>query len=115
MLTIFPHLLDYGLLSPFLIRVSLGLLGLVGAKQRFSKDYKWLSVFYGVTSIFLIIGLYTQIAVILGFLFIGLDDFLDKKVKPLTVERILFRTFMAVVIISLLFTGPGFLAFDLPL
>ena len=115
MLTIFPHLLDYGLIAPFMIRVSLGLLGLIGAKQRLSKKYNWLSAFYLVASVFLIIGLYTQIAVILGFLLIGLDDVLDKKVKPLGTERIIFRTFMAVAILSLIFTGPGFLAFDLPL
>ncbi len=112
MLTTFPQLLTYGLLSPLLLRVALGVIGLMGARIRWSKNQKILSGIY----VLLLIGLYTQLAAIVGFFLTGLDDALDKRAgMKLSTERIVFRSFIAIVLLSLLFTGPGFFAFDLPL
>ncbi len=74
-----------------------------------------MSVIYIVSGIFLFIGLYTQIAALFGFFIIGFDDWANKKVAPLTRDAVLLHTLSAIVLISLLFTGPGFFGLDLPL
>ena len=115
MLSLLPQLFTYQLLAPFFLRLAIGVFGLVAAKQRYKKPYKWMAVLYALTSIFLIIGLYTQTAAFAGFILLILDYFLDRKSASLSWEQIMLRKLMAIVLISLLFTGPGFFAIDLPL
>jgi len=114
-LTLFPSLLTYGLIAPFLLRLAVAFFGLSAGKARYRKPYKWTAVLYAIVSIFLIIGLYTQAMAIYGLLLLAWDYFADKKTAPLSAEQKMFRWLIAIVLVSLLFTGPGFFAMDLPL
>ena len=114
-LTTFPALLSWGLIAPLLLRFSVGVLRLLASGERYKKEYSWLSIFYVVSSILLIIGLYTQIASLVAIALIKFDFYTEKKAGTLSREKGALAVLMIVILISLLFTGPGFLAFDLPL
>ncbi len=65
------------------------------------------------------LGLYTQITALAAIAILKLDFYWDywtnRKTVPIPEnQKILFGVFI-VILISLLLTGPGFLAFDLPL
>ena len=118
-LTIFPRLLDFVLLAPLLLRLTVGGLILLFGWERYKKTYKWTSIIYIVTSVFLIIGLYTQIASIVGIGLLKFDYYIDfyrnKKTTPIPNEYKIITFVLIVILTSLLFTGPGAFAFDLPL
>ncbi|MBI4155647.1 MAG: hypothetical protein HY507_00255 [Candidatus Zambryskibacteria bacterium] len=114
-LTIFPALLTFGLIAPLLLRLSVGILRLFAGYARYHKKFRWLSIFYAISSLLLIIGLYTQIAAIVAILLIIFDYYTEKKSGKISREQNLLTILMLIILISLLFTGPGFLAFDLPL
>ena len=114
-LTIFPRLLDYVLLAPLLLRLSVGILRLFAGLERYKNKYKWLSVLYVASSVFLIIGLYTQISALVAIALIKFDFYLEKKDGHLSREKTALTILMSIILISLLFTGPGAFAFDLPL
>ena len=114
-LSFFPQLLTFGLVAPTLLRLFVGGFLIFKGKERYSKPYKWTSVVYIISGLLVFVGLYTQIASLIGFFCLGFDDWADKKIAPLTVDAILLHTICAIILISLLFTGPGFLAMDLPL
>jgi len=113
MLSIFPDLLTFGLLSPLILRIAISIIGIKYGFLRFKKPMKWFSILYIVTSIFIFIGLYTQIAVLIGIALAKIDFYINKNnaEKP----NIYIYSLIIMVLLSLLFTGPGFLAFDLPL
>lgn len=114
-LALFPRLLDYVLLAPLLLRLTVGLLRLGAGTARYKKEYRWLSILYVVSSVLIIIGLYTQIAALVAILLIAFDFYTEKKKSPLSREQNALTILMTVILVSLLFTGPGALAFDLPL
>ena len=114
-LTIFPRLLDYVLLAPLLLRLTVGIFRLFAGLIRYKKEYKWLAILYIVSSALVIIGLYTQVAVIVSIGLIKFDYFMEKKNGSLSKEKTALSILMTVILISLLFTGPGAFAFDLPL
>jgi chromate transport protein ChrA len=117
-LSIFPELLTYSLLAPLLLRLTVGILrfgaGVMMWKSN-NSTYKWLSIIYFISSLLLIVGLYTQIAVIIALGLVAYDYFESKKAGTLIREKVALAILVTVILISLLFTGPGFLAFDLPL
>jgi len=121
MLNPFPELLIFSLLAPFIIRVALGLFFLFSGfslvKKLFRKREEgatcplsayligWISIAGGLP---VFIGFFTQIgALILGILSLYLA-FSRSHSRPLYL--LLFA-----MSLSLLFSGAGFLALDLPL
>lgn len=137
MLNIFPDLLFLQLLAPFMLRVAIGvMLFWIGYSYIFKDrvvvvsqiSSKWpkfgpFAVWFGgifdmITGIFLIVGFLTQAAAIAGIL-IAMDALfakwfykdLDKVIK----YSRMFYVLLLVISISLLFTGAGAFAFDLPL
>jgi len=114
-LSTFPQLLTFGLIAPLLLRLGVGLFLVYLAKERYNKIYKWSFVVYLISGILLILGLYTQIASIVSILVISFDFYTDKDLTPFSTEKKILYIIMKVILLSLLFTGPGFLAFDLPL
>lgn len=115
MLSIFPSLLSFGLISPFLLRVAAGLFILVSAKLRFKRAYKWASLVHAATGILLVIGMYTQVAALVGLLVVAFEWKVCSDEKPLEPAAICFNVLLMIALVSLLFTGAGFFAFDLPL
>jgi len=127
MLSIFPSLLTYGLLAPLILRVVLGLVFIhTGYHKLASKSVdgtnkppralvQSVALIQIITGLALFVGLYTQIAALvvilltIWFLIIKLQG---KNPSGYPVHIILI---ILAIAFSLLFSGAGFLAFDLPL
>lgn len=110
MLALFPNLLTYALVAPVILRLAAAL-GLsyhgykLGNLPKLSSRVAGIS--HLVASFFLLIGLWTQlVAPLLAILIFVWPD----KTVPQTQ-----RWLMAAILLSLLFTGPGLFAIDLPL
>ncbi len=116
-LSTFPSLLSYGLIGPTLLRWFVALFLIYLGRQRWFKAYKWTSVIYLVVGVFVGIGFYTQIVALLGCVILVCDVWVDKKssVGIVSLEKKLLYLLCVIVLISLLFTGAGFFALDLPL
>lgn len=134
MLSIFPALLTYQLLAPTLLRLTLGIVFVnfgftkIG-RQKAEKivffetiglnpgiAYVWvIALIEIVTGLFLVAGFLTQIAALVSVVILAIA-FLLKKKHPLSLESGSgFLILCLVIALSLLLTGPGFFAFDLPL
>jgi len=114
MLSVFPELFYLAPLSAFLIRVALGVVFTYAALQHIkSTDVasRSLAVAEGVTAAGLIVGLWTQPAAILGVLIVGTWLALPK----LRVVALGTALLSLVLSVTLLITGAGPFAFDLPL
>lgn len=134
MLNIFPDLLTYSLIGPFILRVSLGLLFLnLGYLCLTSEKGRWQNVFeilrarptelwtkvLGVLEIaggiLLVVGLFTQGSA-LFFTLLSLAELRIEYREPVILKRnIIFYMLVFAISLSLVFTGAGFFAFDLPL
>ena len=133
MLNVFPDFLTFGLLAPFLLRLAVGFLFLKAGVKK-AKGGAWttpifekmhlrpgarytlaLGVIEVVSGILLIIGLYTQVAALAAAL-ISLFGWYAKKKHPSETPGSKGAFLLLFVIsLSLLFSGAGFFAFDLPL
>lgn len=118
-LSIFPDLLTFGLVAPTLLRITVGLVGILVGWTIFKNsekiEMKSASLLYFVTGIFIFIGMYTQIFAIIGLLLVFIKKYIDKKNSTTESENKLAKILVTVILLSLLFTGPGFLAIDYPL
>ena len=115
----FPELLNFQIVAPFLLRITVGLFLIYLGYKRYKKPYNFSAVLYVIVGAFLVLGWYTQISAIVAILVLKLDFYLDfwinKSSKPISEETWALYTIAIVVLLSLLLTGPGFLAMDLPL
>ena len=122
MLSLFPSLLTYQLLAPFLIRLVLGItlayfgyLKVRGKGQSSGSN----SPAYGYVEILialaLVIGLFTQLAALLNALILVIKLGFKTRDGKLFTDGINYYVLLLVMAVSLMFTGPGFFAFDLPL
>lgn len=134
MLSLFPSLLDFGLLAPTLLRIVAGIIfidigyfsiiredstwGLLVKLMRCKNELLWRK-FFGfiefIGGILLFIGLYTQgAALVLGIL--TLFCLMLEYKEPTFVKRDLaFYVMLFAITASLLVTGAGAFGFDLPL
>lgn len=133
MLSVFPELLTYSLIAPFVLRIALGCYfiaqgirrrnAVIKSRNASRNDAKpdsprvepILTKIQIVIGIFLFAGLYTQVAAILAILFVWFDSRAKSKIAKLSFEELWAALFATATGISLLFLGAGFLAFDLPL
>jgi len=134
MLNVFPYLLSLQLLAPFVLRVAVGLIFLgLGwlevAKQRQERAaffdnlglrpgiiFVW---FIGILELvaggFLVVGFLTQAAALFAVLVSAAVLALKKKHPAVIRNSYGFLILVLLISISLLFSGAGFWAFDLPL
>jgi uncharacterized membrane protein YphA (DoxX/SURF4 family) len=115
MLSLLPQLFNFQIIAFTILRLTVAVVGFMAGFARYKKPYKWISILYFVTAFFLLIGLYTQAAAILGIVLVCFDWWADKKISAPTDEQKLLHIIIVVILLSLLFTGPGFLAIDKPL
>lgn len=137
MLNVFPGLLFLGFLAPFFVRVAVGAIflwigysylfrdrnaAIAQLSSRWPKCASFLIWFGGIfeiiTGLFLITGFLTQIAAIAGMLIA--TDALFVKLLYKDLDRVakysrVFYILVLIISISLLFSGAGAFAFDLPL
>ena len=135
MLNPFPDLLTYSLIAPFILRVTLGLilanlgyLKLTKERARWGTIFKLLHV-HGherlaaqvvgtveiVGGLMLITGFFTQIAALAFVILNGAELYIEYCDETLLRRDIVFYILIFVIALSLLFTGAGFLSFDIPL
>ena len=131
MLSIFPNLLTYELVGPLLIRLALGAAFIWFGYEKIGKRYahvkhtdkndkKALRVLVCgivdmVLGLLVLVGFLTQVAALLIsiILIIGIG----RKIKEgaFLTSGINYYVILLAMALSLLFTGAGFFAFDLPL
>ena len=134
MLNTFPDLLVFSLFAPFILRLTLGFIFIRFGGLTLSGDrHRLLTIFqkirvpnatflvfvFGaleiISGVLLVIGLYTQIAALIAGV-ISLILLLSKlSGKPFGSSGALFDFVLFSIALSLLVSGAGFLAFDLPL
>jgi uncharacterized membrane protein YphA (DoxX/SURF4 family) len=132
MLSIFPELLVYTLAAPFILRLAAGALFLMWGVGCFTSTKQALrarleewslpskeAVFVlGLLELaigaLLLLGLYTQVAALLGAALTAKFAFLSRK-EPFGSASVTVYILVALISFSLALTGPGFFAFDLPL
>jgi len=114
-LSIFPDLFTYALIAPTLLRVTIATVGLIAGYSRFTGKMKWASIFYFVTSLCILFGFYTQIAIIVGLFVNSFDYYITKQDNEFSAEKNILYVLVKIILLSLLFTGPGLFALDLPL
>lgn len=134
MLNPFPELLVYSMLAPFLLRIiagfifiDLGILLFKGEKERWLLSLntlhipnpklvvKILGVIEIVGGVALLLGAYTQIAALILALLTFIEIYIEYKNPEVIKRTFVFYLLVLVITLSLLFSGAGAFAFDLPL
>ena len=122
MLSLFPSLLSYERFGPFLIRIVLGItLGYFGYKKVIAqgtssgsnaRTYGAVEIF---VSLFLIIGLYTQLAALINAIILVIKISFKARDRALFTDGINYYVLLLAMALSVIVTGAGAWAFDLPL
>ncbi len=123
--TPFPFLLDFSFYAPLLLRLTLGIyvlsIGFAARKEGVLEGKPDLTplqiIFRGLyilAGISLIIGLYTQISALIIIILAALALF-DSRLLPTTEHSRGELSLLLIIAFSLILTGAGPFAFDLPL
>lgn len=122
MLSLFPSLLTYEQFAPFIIRVVLGVTLAYFGYQKIKNHGESSgsnSMLYGIVEVvialFLIIGLYTQLAAMLNGAILLIKLGFKTSEGKLFSDGINYYALLLTMCVSLIFLGAGFFAFDLPL
>jgi putative oxidoreductase len=134
MLNPFPDLLTYSLLGPLILRLITGLifidLGVFAFKNERARwvaslsalkipnpqlSVKILGIIEVVGGIMLIIGFYTQIAALILWLITFAESYIEYKSPEILKRDLIFYTMLFCILLSLLLTGAGAFAIDMPL
>ncbi len=134
MLNPFPELLSFSPLAPFILRLVLGLIFLdLGILKFRSERARWIKSFqalhlnpaelfliiFGLIEVvggaFLLIGAWVQISALAFVLLVGLEFFVEYKDKSVLKRDFVFYLLVLTIAISLLLSGAGAFAFDVPL
>ncbi len=118
MLSLFPHLFQYELLAPFLIRIILGVIFLHWAFREMKNSSagsvkKLIAILEGVAGILLIIGLWTQGAALFVSLDLLVRTFERAQKKAFLTDGVNYYLVLLVMAVSLLVLGAGVWAFDI--
>ena len=118
MLSLFPTLLGYEMIAPFILRLTLGGIFILWAyrkvKHRKSSEDTLMACLELVVGVLLVIGLYTQLAAIVSSLILLNRLVYKVKTKTFFTDGVNYYFIVLVISLSLLVTGPGAFAFDLP-
>lgn len=134
MLNTFPELLTYSTLAPFFLRlviglifIDLGILKLKGEKMEWLASFEKLNLrpastflpIYAFVQIIggglLVLGLWTQIAALIFVIFTGTEFLIESRERSILKRDIVFYLLTLTIAVSLLLTGAGAFAFDIPL
>ena len=115
-LTLFPRLLDYINLAPTILRLVVSIFLIRNGWNEYKKNGGgWIPLPFIIFGALIFVGVYTQLIAILAIITIKLDWWTKRKTTPLSSEQMMLYVFAGVILLSLLVTGPGVFAFDLPL
>lgn len=124
----------YSALGPLILRlvlgllfIDLGVLKLRGEKEGWFSAFEALGLrptnffvpFYAILQIvggfFFIMGLWTQVVALAFVIFSGLELYVEWKAREVLKRDLVFYLFVFVVSLSILLTGAGAFAIDIPL
>jgi uncharacterized membrane protein YphA (DoxX/SURF4 family) len=134
MLNPFPELLAYGLFAPLFLRLVLGIIFLNLGYLKFGTENNVWTKFFDLTifkpagfwvklfaliqiigGLALIVGVYVQIAALVFAITTLLELYVENREPVLLNRNFVFYILLFVISLSLLFSGAGFFAVDLPL
>ncbi len=118
MLSIFPTLLAFEGFAPVLLRLTLGAVFIVWAQQKRKSGNarnKQVAAIDLVVGVLLIVGYLTQVAALAAMIMLGIGIFPKIQKKAFLTDGVNYYLILFIIALTLLLTGPGFLAFDLPL
>ena len=120
MISVFPSLLVFQLLAPFILRITLASVILFWSVQEFKKknpDIKQrvITLIKTLCGLSILLGLWTQVGALIAVVYFATKLYSKFKRKELFSDGINYYFILFVIALSLLFTGPGVFAFDLPL
>lgn len=114
--SLFPELFNFSFLAPFILRIALGVPLIKHGFGKIINGEKTPSRILGgivfLSGILLVIGLFTQATAIVVSLIIAISSIILRERHPRSWTERLIKLAIAV---SLILTGPGLFAFDLPL
>ena len=124
----------YTLFGPFILRLVLGLIFLdLGFLKFRSEKQRWIASFetlglrpadlfvplYGLLQIIggvlLLIGLWTQVAALVFAIFTGIELYVEWQAREILKRDMVFYVLILAISLSLLLTGAGAYAIDIPL
>lgn len=118
--SVFPYLLTYEQVAPLILRIVLGVTlayfgyrkirGSGSSSGSNSKIYGWVEL---LIAIFLVIGLWTQVAAMLNAAILLIKIGFKIRHKAFLTDGVNYYLLLLAIAISLILTGPGILAFDL--
>lgn len=128
-LSIFPVLFDFQMIAALVLRLVLGYAIIILVwKEKAGATHFSLESLHGFTklqicemivALFVIVGLFTQVAAMLALVVIVMrwngHKRSDAPGTPVTTHETLLYIVLTAIALSLLVLGAGFLAFDLPL
>jgi uncharacterized membrane protein YphA (DoxX/SURF4 family) len=133
MLNIFPDLLSFALLAPFILRLTVGItfmyisfFVIYNNRINFFEYYKKhhyplpivLTWFFGILNLivglFLVVGFLTQVVVLIAIYLLVSLYLCDQEIKTFEFQKS-FYILLGIVCLSLLFLGAGAFAVDIPL
>ena len=133
-LNVFPNLLTYSELAPFILRLVVGIIFLELGYLKLGKEKSAWDMFFQtihfkpsyvfvallaiveiVSGAFLVVGYLTQIAALVMAIILFAEAYVELRDGTLLKRDIVFYTLLLVICLSLLLTGAGAFAFDLPL
>lgn len=129
----FPGLLDFAFFAPFLIRVVAGVIFVDLGYLALTKDNERLAKLFGtflgagslvaglfgfvqiIAGALLAVGLFTQLAALALSLVAFMNLYLEMRNEALVRRDIVFHLMLLSMALSLLLSGAGIFALDLPL
>ena len=119
-LSLFPSLLSFGLFGPILLRLTLGVViffwGYKGVKSAATNPQKIaFAVLDIVVGALLVVGLFTQLGALIAAVILAVKLVNKARAKALFTDGVNYYFILFIIAVSLVFTGAGFFAFDLPL
>lgn len=134
MLNTFPDLLTYSLFAPFVLRVVLGIILIdLGVLKFRAEKSRWIATFEGlrlkpaeplvsifglievVGGIMLIVGLYTQLAALIFVILFLIEFYIEYTEANVLKRDMVFYVLCLAISLSILLSGAGAFAFDIPL
>ena len=133
-LNTFPNLLTFSILSPFILRVVIGIIIInLGILKLGKEQIAWQELFETINvhpakffvkfiayveligGLMLLIGAYTQLTAMVFAILFFCEAVLEYREPVLERRNLTFYVLMFAISISLIFLGAGAFAFDLPI
>ncbi len=119
MLSLFPSFLVWQMYAPLILRLVIALVffhwSYRGLRYRQSPLKSIIGSLQGVVGFLFILGLYTQLAALVACLMLAYELGMKVKRGAFMNDGVNYYLILFAISLSLLLTGPGQYAFDLPL